>query len=224
MQTRCLLIVDDEKDIRKVICEYAKKEGYHVLEAEDGKEAFQLLQTEVIDLMILDVMMPKLDGMTLLESLSSIKKKVPTIILSALDDEVDKLAGFEMGIDDYLCKPFSPKELMARIKAVLNRVYPSMPYYEKDGLVVHFLEHTVFVDGKQVFLTPKEFELLQYFITKRKIAISREELLKELWGYHFYDDDRTIDTHIKMLRNNLGCYRKFIVTVRGVGYKFDDEA
>ena len=127
MQTRCLLIVDDEKDIRKVICEYAKKEGYHVLEAEDGKEAFQLLQTEVIDLMVLDVMMPNLDGMTLLESLSSIKKKVPTIILSALDDEVYKLAGFEMGIDDYLCKPFSPKELMARIKAVLNRVYPSMP-------------------------------------------------------------------------------------------------
>lgn len=217
-----VLIVDDEADIRNVIREYAENEQYKVTEASNGEEALEHLVQEHFDLMILDIMMPKLDGISLLEQLPT-NVKVPTIILSARDDEVDKLTGFDKGIDDYVCKPFSPRELVARMKAVLQRTHPILSCYQYQDLVVNFTEHTIKIDGQLISVTPKEFELLTYFIHNKKVAISRETLLNKLWGYDFYGDDRTIDTHIKMLRNNLGKYRDLIVTVRGVGYKFDDE-
>ena len=217
-----VLIVDDEADIRNVIREYAENEQYKVTEASNGEEALEHLEQEHFDLMILDIMMPKLDGISLLEQLPT-NVKVPTIILSARDDEVDKLTGFDKGIDDYVCKPFSPRELVARMKAVLQRTHPTLSCYQYQDLVVNFTEHTIKIDGQLISVTPKEFEILTYFIHNKKVAISRETLLNKLWGYDFYGDDRTIDTHIKMLRNNLGKYRDLIVTVRGVGYKFDDE-
>ena len=222
MQKVKILIVDDEKNIREVIREYASLEGYDVMEADSGVKALELLNNNKFDLMILDIMMPIMDGFTLLNSIPK-EKKIPTIILSARDDEVDKLEGFDRGIDDYLCKPFSPRELMARVKAILKRTKGDVDSYSYDKLVVNFLEHTIRIDDKEINVTPKEFEILKYFINNKRIAISREQLLNKIWGYDFYGDDRTVDTHIKMLRNNLGRYRDLIITVRGIGYKFDDE-
>ena len=222
MKRNKILIVDDEKNIREVIREYAKLEDYDVKEAEDGIKALDLLNNEKFDLMILDIMMPLMDGFTLLNSIPK-NKRIPTIILSARDDEIDKLEGFDKGIDDYLCKPFSPKELMARVKAILKRTKKDIDSYYYEDLVINFKEHTIKIDNKQINVTPKEFEILKYFINNKKIAISREQLLNKIWGYDFYGDDRTVDTHIKMLRNNLGKYRDLIITVRGIGYKFDDE-
>ena len=222
MQKVKILIVDDEKNIREVIKEYSILEGYEVKEADSGVKALELLNSEKFDLMILDIMMPIMDGFTLLNRKKK-KKRIPTIILSARDDEIDKLEGFDRGIDDYLCKPFSPRELMARVKAILKRTKGNVDSYSYDKLVVNFLEHTVKIDDKEINITPKEFEILKYFINNKKIAISREQLLNKIWGYDFYGDDRTVDTHIKMLRNNLGRYRDLIITVRGIGYKFDDE-
>lgn len=222
MQKVIILIVDDEKNIREVIKEYSILEGYEVKEADSGVKALELLNSEKFDLMILDIMMPIMDGFTLLNSIPK-EKRIPTIILSARDDEIDKLEGFDRGIDDYLCKPFSPRELMARVKAILKRTKGDVDSYSYDKLVVNFLEHTLKIDDKEINITPKEFEILKYFINNKKIAISREQLLNKIWGYDFYGDDRTVDTHIKMLRNNLGRYRDLIVTVRGIGYKFDDE-
>ena len=213
MQKVKILIVDDEENIREVIKEYSTLEGYAVKEADSGVKALELLNSEKFDLMILDIMMPIMDGFTLLNSIPK-EKRIPTIILSARDDEIDKLEGFDRGIDDYLCKPFSPRELMARVKAILKRTKGDVDSYSYDKLVVNFLEHTLKIDDKEINITPKEFEIL---------AISREQLLNKIWGYDFYGDDRTVDTHIKMLRNNLGRYRDLIVTVRGIGYKFDDE-
>lgn len=222
MQKVKILIVDDEKNIREVIKEYSILEGYEVKEADSGVKALELLDSEKFDLMILDIMMPIMDGFTLLNSIPK-EKRIPTIILSARDDEIDKLEGFDRGIDDYLCKPFSPRELMARVKAILKRTKGTVDSYSYDKLVVNFLEHTLKIDDKEINITPKEFEILKYFINNKKIAISREQLLNKIWGYDFYGDDRTVDTHIKMLRNNLGRYRDLIITVRGIGYKFDDE-
>lgn len=222
MQKVKILIVDDEKNIREVIREYASLDGYDVMEAGSGVKALELLNNNKFDLMILDIMMPIMDGFTLLNSIPK-EKKIPTIILSARDDEVDKLEGFDRGIDDYLCKPFSPRELMARVKAILKRTKGDVDSYSYDKLVVNFLEHTIRIDDKEINVTPKEFEILKYFINNKRIAISREQLLNKIWGYDFYGDDRTVDTHIKMLRNNLGRYRDLIITVRGIGYKFDDE-
>ena len=222
MQKVKIIIVDDEKNIREVIREYASLDGYDVMEADSGVKALELLNNNKFDLMILDIMMPIMDGFTLLNSIPK-EKKIPTIILSARDDEVDKLEGFDRGIDDYLCKPFSPRELMARVKAILKRTKGDVDSYSYDKLVVNFLEHTIRIDDKEVNVTPKEFEILKYFINNKRIAISREQLLNKIWGYDFYGDDRTVDTHIKMLRNNLGRYRDLIITVRGIGYKFDDE-
>lgn len=222
MKRNKILIVDDEKNIREVIREYAKLEDYDVMEAEDGIKALDLLNNEKFDLMILDIMMPLMDGFTLLNSIPK-NKRIPTIILSARDDEIDKLEGFDKGIDDYLCKPFSPRELMARVKAILKRTKKDIDSYYYEDLVINFKEHTIKIDNKQINVTPKEFEILKYFINNKKIAISREQLLNKIWGYDFYGDDRTVDTHIKMLRNNLGKYRDLIITVRGIGYKFDDE-
>ena len=222
MQDIKILIVDDEKNIREVIKEYSKLEGYKVLEADSGAKALELIINERVDLMILDIMMPIMDGFTLLNNIPK-EKRIPTIILSARNDEIDKLEGFDRGIDDYLCKPFSPRELMARIKAILKRTKGEVDNYIYDKLLVDFKEHILKIDDKEVNITPKEFLILKYFISNRKIAISREQLLNKIWGYDFYGDDRTVDTHIKMLRNNLGRYRDLIVTVRGIGYKFDDE-
>ena len=222
MQKNRILIVDDEDNIREVIKEYALMEEYEIKEAESGIKALELLKEEKFDLMVLDIMMPLMDGFTLLNSIPK-EKRIPTIILSARDDEIDKLEGFNKGIDDYLCKPFSPRELMARIKAIIKRTKGNVDSYYYDKLVVNFLEHTVKIDDKEINVTPKEFLILKYFINNRRIAISREQLLNKIWGYDFYGDDRTVDTHIKMLRNNLGKYRDLIITVRGIGYKFDDE-
>ena len=222
MQKVKILIVDDEKNIREVIKEYSILEGYEVKEADSGVKALELLNKEKFDLMILDIMMPIMDGFTLLNNIPK-ERKVPTIILSARDGEIDKLEGFNRGIDDYLCKPFSPRELMARIKAILKRTKGEVNYYSYDKLIINFDEHTIKIDDKEINVTPKEFLILKYFINNKRLAISREQLLNKIWGYDFYGDDRTVDTHIKMLRNNLGRYRDLIITVRGIGYKFDDE-
>ena len=222
MQNNKILIVDDEENIREVIKEYAKNENFEVIEADNGVKALELLDNEKFDLMVLDIMMPIMDGFTLLNNIPK-EKRIPTIILSARDDEVDKLVGFDKGIDDYLCKPFSPRELIARMKAIIKRTKKEVDIYTYNTLTINFKEHTIKIDNKEINVTPKEFEILKYFINNKKLAISREQLLNKIWGYDFYGDDRTIDTHIKMLRNNLGKYRDLIITVRGIGYKFDDE-
>ena len=218
-----LLIVDDEDMIREVIKEYSEDVGYQTDEAEDGKIALEKINKNTYDLLILDIMMPEVDGFTVLKNIPK-EKMIPTIVLSARGEEYDKLNGFDLGIDDYLTKPFSPKELIARIKAVLNRTQKNLPtLYRYKTLEVNFSAHTLKIDDKIINITPKEFEILTYLIENKDIAISREQLLSKLWGYDFFGDDRTVDTHIKMLRSNLGIYRNLIETVRGVGYKFSDE-
>ncbi len=221
-----LLIVDDEAKIREVIREYAEFSGYEVTEAEDGMSALGLCKLNDYDLIIMDIMMPKLDGFSACKEIKKIKD-IPVIMLSARGEEYDKLFGFELGIDDYVVKPFSPKELMARINAVLTRKNSSasgqMTVSKFGGLEINVPARTVMVDGEKVELTPKEYELLFYLIENKNIALSRDKLLSDIWGYDFFGDDRTIDTHIKNLRNNLGPYRDYIVTLRGVGYKFEYE-
>ncbi|MBQ1391529.1 MAG: response regulator transcription factor [Firmicutes bacterium] len=221
-----LLVVDDEQGIREVIREYAEFNGYEVTEAEDGMSAVGLCKLNKYDLVILDIMMPKLDGFSACKEIKKIQD-VPIIMLSARGEEYDKLFGFELGIDDYVVKPFSPKELMARVNVVLERrntaKKDSTGVLEFGGLSINIAARTVTVDGERVELTPKEYELLFYLIKNKNIALSRDKLLSDIWGYDFFGDDRTIDTHIKNLRNNLGPYRNYIVTMRGVGYKFEYE-
>ena len=221
-----LLIVDDEDKIREVIREYAEFSGYEAEEAADGMSAIGMVKLNDYDLIIMDVMMPKLDGFSAVKEIQKIKN-IPVIMLSARGEEYDKLFGFELGIDDYVVKPFSPKELMARVNAVLSRIDASdktAQNIEKfEGLEVNFAARTITVDGKRIELTPKEYDLLFYMIQNKNIALSRDRLLSDIWGYDFFGDDRTIDTHVKNLRNSLGPYRKFIVTLRGVGYKFEYE-
>ena len=219
-----LLVVDDEPKIREVIREYAEFNGYEVTEAADGMSAVGLVKLNDYDLVILDIMMPKLDGFSACKEIKKIKY-VPVIMLSARGEEYDKLFGFELGIDDYVVKPFSPKELMARINVVLAR-RNAAPQTRSDvlkfgGLEINIAARTVSVDGERIELTPKEYDLLFYLIENRNIALSRDKLLSDIWGYDFFGDDRTIDTHIKNLRNALGPYRDYIVTLRGVGYKFE---
>lgn len=219
-----LLVVDDEPKIREVIREYAEFNGYEVTEAADGMSAVGLVKLNDYDLVILDIMMPKLDGFSACKEIKKIKD-VPVIMLSARGEEYDKLFGFELGIDDYVVKPFSPKELMARINVVLAR-RNAAPQTRSDvlkfgGLEINIAARTVSVDGERIDLTPKEYDLLFYLIENRNIALSRDKLLSDIWGYDFFGDDRTIDTHIKNLRNALGPYRDYIVTLRGVGYKFE---
>lgn len=215
-----VLVVDDEKLIRDVIREYATLEKYEVYEAENGIDALKIIDEVDIDVIVLDIMMPKMDGYTFFKELKK-DKGIPTIILSARGDEYDKLLGFDLGVDDYLTKPFSPKELMARIKAITRRGKNIEDKFVYNTLVVDFIGHTIEIDKKEINVTPKEFEILSYFIQNKNVAISREALLNKLWGYDYFGDDRTIDTHIKMLRNNLGPYRDLIKTVRGIGYKFE---
>ena len=218
-----VLIVDDEAGIRDVIKEYCLFENYDVKEAEDGMSALEIVKNDNdIDIIVLDIMMPKMDGYTTLKEIRKISK-VPVIMLSARSEEYNKLLSFELGVDDYVTKPFSPKELIARIKAISNRgVKDDSNMYKYKNLVIDYLGHKVTIDSKEIKLTPKEYELLVLFVQNKSIALSREVLLSKVWGYDFYGDDRTIDTHIKMLRNNLGEYRDLIVTVRGMGYKFEE--
>lgn len=226
------LVVDDERKIRDVVKEYAKASGLECDEAQDGLEALQLVRENDYDVVVLDIMMPNLDGYSACREIKKIKD-VPIIMLSARQEEFDKLMGFELGIDDYVTKPFSPKELIARITAVLARhaaagegvdstADSSEPTVQTfDGLEINIQARTVSVDGEKIELTPKEYDLLFYLVENKNIALSRDKLLSDIWGYDFFGDDRTIDTHIKNLRNNLGEYRDFIVTLRGVGYKFE---
>ncbi|MDY3791292.1 MAG: response regulator transcription factor [Oscillospiraceae bacterium] len=225
MEKSRILIVDDEKNIRNVISEYAKFDGFETVEAADGMEAVEICRKEDFDLIIMDIMMPKLDGYSAVKEIRK-TKQTPVIMLSARGEEYDKLFGFEIGVDDYVTKPFSPKELLARIRAVIKRSAPAEPAEGKQALTFEGLEidmsgRVVKVDGVPAALTPKEYDLLFYLVRNKGIALSREKLLEEVWGYDFYGDDRTVDTHIKMLRNSLGEYRKFIITLRGMGYKFD---
>ena len=216
-----ILVVDDEKLIRNVIKEYLLNEKYEVLEAENGFDALRVLSENKVDLIILDIMMPKMDGY---ECLKEIRKSltIPVIMLSARKEEEDKLSGFNLGVDDYVTKPFSPKELVARVKAHLKRNNSTDVYTYKD-LEVDNLGRKVMIEGKEVSLTPKEYELLLYFIKNKKVALSREQLLSNVWDYDYYGDDRTVDTHVKMLRKSLGKYRDLIKTVREVGYKYETE-
>lgn len=216
-----MLIVDDEQNIREIIREYAEFEGYETDETDDGMKAVRMAREENYDLIIMDVMMPKLDGYSAVKEIRKFSD-VPVIILSARVEEYDKLFGFEIGVDDYVTKPFSPKELMVRISAVLKRTRPKKKELIKsDGLEIDIAGRNVFVDGEKVEMTPKEYELLFYLVENNGIAISREKLLSNVWGYDFYGDDRTVDTHIKMLRSSLGKYRDKIVTLRGLGYKIE---
>ena len=221
-----LLVVDDEPKIREVIREYAEFNGYDVTEAEDGMSAVGLCKLNQYDLIILDIMMPKLDGFSACKEIKKIQD-VPIIMLSARSEEYDKLFGYELGIDDYMVKPFSPRELMAKVNVILERrnstKKANSDEMEFGGLSVNIPARTVSVDGNRVELTPKEYDLLFYLINNKNIALSRDKLLSDIWGYDFFGDDRTIDTHIKNLRNNLGPYRDYIVTLRGVGYKFEYE-
>ncbi|MDR0903721.1 MAG: response regulator transcription factor [Ruminococcus sp.] len=218
-----ILIVDDEEKIRGVIKEYAEFEGYETFEAADGMEAVELCRKNDYDIIVMDVMMPKLDGFSAAKEIRK-TKNIPVIMLSARSEEYDKLFGFEIGADDYVAKPFSPKELLARIKAIIARSgareeHPDILKF--DGLSVNVAGREVLVDGVPASLTPKEYDLLFYLVKNRGLALSREKLLEEVWGYDFFGDDRTVDTHIKMLRTSIGKYRSFIVTLRGMGYKFD---
>lgn len=221
-----LLVVDDEPKIRELVREYAEFSGYEIDEAGDGMQALGLVKLNDYDLIIMDIMMPKLDGFSACKEIKKIKD-IPIIMLSARGEEYDKLSGFELGIDDYVVKPFSPMELMARVKAVLSRKNSTkeanLDVLKFSGLEINMPARVVTVDGKKVELTPKEYDLLFYLVQNKNIALSRDKLLSDIWGYDFFGDDRTIDTHIKNLRNNLGPYRDYIVTLRGVGYKFEYE-
>lgn len=218
-----ILIVDDEAKIREVIREYGEFEGYEVEEASDGMGAVNICKAKDFDIVIMDIMMPKLDGYSAVKEIRK-TKDIPVLMLSARGEEYDKLFGFEIGIDDYVIKPFSPKEVMARVKVIINRHKSREKVSKKlvfDGLEIDFEGRNVFVDGKKAEMTPKEYDLLFYMVKNKNIALSREKLLNEIWGFDFFGDDRTVDTHIKMLRNSLGKYREFIVTLRGLGYKFE---
>ena len=217
-----LLIVDDEKGIRAVIREYAEFSGYEVEEATDGMEAVEFFRDNNADLIVMDVMMPKLDGFSAVKEIRKMKS-VPVIMLSARSEEYDKLFAFEVGVDDYVVKPFSPKELMARIGAILSRKMPHENLEERlvfDGLVIDLPAREVTVDDEKIALTPKEYDLLVYLAQNKNVALSRDVLLSDIWGYEF-GDVRTIDTHVKNLRNAIGDYRNRITTLRGVGYRFD---
>ncbi len=220
-----ILVVDDEPLIRRAIREYAEFEGWEVVEASDGREAVELAMgsAQRFDAAVLDIMMPRLDGFSACKEIRR-QKDIPVLLLSARGEEYDKLFGFEVGADDYVVKPFSGRELIARIKVMIGRnqeqnVSADMRTFE--GLEVDFKGRSVSVDGTPVSLTPKEYDLLFFLVRNPNTAFSREQLLSKIWGYDFYGDDRTVDAHIKMLRGHLGKYRRHIVTLRGMGYKFD---
>lgn len=219
-----LLVADDEMRIRELIKKYAKFEGCEVEEAADGLETLEKFGAGEYDLVILDVMMPELDDFSVCREIRR-KRPTPVIMLSARGEEYDKIHGFELGVDDYVVKPFSPRELMMRVAAVLKRTgmeRTQKELYEKNGLRVDFTSRQVWLDEEELSLSPKEYDLLFYLVRNRGVALSRERLLNQVWGYDFYGDDRTLDTHIKLLRRTLGRMSGNIVTLRGVGYRFDE--
>lgn len=222
-----ILVVDDEIQIRKLIRKYAEYEGHDVTEAENGAEAVRLCERKRFDIIIMDVMMPELDGFSASRMIRSFSD-TPILILSARGEEYDKISGFLQGADDYVVKPFSGKELMLRIDAIMKRVNSPAKDENKDlfkcrGLEIDFSARTVTVDGERAYLSPKEYDLLFYMCKNKNIALTRERLITEVWGYDFYGDDRTLDTHVKLLRKSLKDYSSMIVTLRGVGYRFDTE-
>ena len=226
-----ILIVDDEEKIRIIIKKYAEFEGYDIAEASNGMEAINACQKEDFDLIIMDVMMPELDGFSACKEIKKLKD-IPVIMLSARGEAYDRIHGFEAGVDDYVVQPFSPKELMMRVNVVISRnarnnadnmgiSEQEHEVYRYEGLEIDFTSRMVTVDGKQVNMTPKEYDLLFYMVRNKGIALTRERLITEVWGYDYFGDDRTLDTHIKLLRSNIGEYRSLVVTLRGVGYRFE---
>lgn len=222
-----ILIADDEPRIRELIGEHLQHAGFEYAEATDGSAALAMLNANKYDLVVLDVMMPFMDGMTCLKEMRRRKDETPVIMLTARGEEYDKLAGLESGADDYIVKPFSPRELVARIKVVLLRTMPrentGQAQYIFGDLVIDSVSHSVKSAGKEIPITPKEFDLLVFLASNRGIALSREKILQKVWNYDYYGEDRTVDTHIKMLRGHLGKHREKIVTVWGIGYKFDPD-
>ena len=231
-----ILVVDDEEMIRRLISKYAVFEGHSVTEAGDGMEAVELCRKNSYDIMIIDIMMPELDGFSACRMIRKFSD-IPIIMLSARGEEYDRINGFELGVDDYVVKPFSPKELMLRIDAVMkrynsgsNRTIPNKEEAQNEvielsggGLRADLTARIVYVDGKRAEMTPKEYDLFFYMLKNKNIALTREKLICEVWGYDYFGDDRTLDTHIKLLRKSLGKYAKYIVTLRGVGYRFETE-
>lgn len=219
-----ILVVDDEEKIRVLIRKYAEFEGYEVEEATDGMTAIELCRQEKFDLVILDVMMPELDGFSACKEIRKFSQ-IPVLMISARGEEYDRIHGFELGVDDYVTKPFSPRELMLRVQAIIKRssgnAAPRKEILTFEGLKVDFTGRLVYVDGEKISLSPKEYELFFYLVRNRGIALTREKLINDVWGYDFFGDDRTLDTHIKLLRKALGEYSRYIVTLRGVGYRFE---
>ena len=225
-----ILVVDDEARIRSIIRKYAEFEGHTVTEAGDGMEAVCLVRQKTFDIVILDIMMPELDGFSACREIRKITQ-TPVIMLSARGEEYDKINGFECGVDDYVVKPFSPRELMLRVEAVMKRVRATakdaaaqnqIVEFDGGGLRADITARIVYVDGERVEMSPKEYELFFYLLRNRNIALTRERLISEVWGYDFYGDVRTLDTHVKLLRKSLGRYSDYIVTLRGVGYRFEE--
>ena len=219
-----ILICDDEEGIRTLISKYAKYEGHNVTTAENGQIAVQECMKNKFDIIILDIMMPMLDGFETARKIREFSQ-VPIIMLSARGEEYDRIHGFEIGADDYVVKPFSPKELMMRVDVIMRRVLAQKGQhetYKKDGLYIDFTARKVFVDDEETDLAPKEYELLFYLVKNKGVAVSRERLMSDIWGYEFFGDDRTLDTHIKLLRKHIGQYSRFIVTLRGIGYRFEE--
>ncbi len=236
MEKYSILIVDDEEMIRRLIAKYAVYEGHTVTEAGDGMEAVRLCRENKYDMMIIDIMMPELDGFSACREIRKFSD-IPIIMLSARGEEYDKINGFELGVDDYVVKPFSPKELMLRIEAVMKRAGSrtkgdlgeqtnrnEVISLANGGLKADLTARIVYVDGERADMTPKEYDLFFYMLKNKNIALTREKLICEVWGYDYFGDDRTLDTHIKLLRKSLGQYAGFIVTLRGVGYRFDVES
>lgn len=219
-----ILITDDEEKIRTLIRKYATFEGHTAVEASNGMEAVELCRKESFDIIIMDVMMPELDGFSAVKEIRK-HQDVPVLMLSARGEEYDKIHGFELGVDDYVVKPFSPKELMMRIDAIMKRAVRAQPQdhevFQKDGLLADFTARRIIIDNENIEMSPKEFDLIFYMIRNKNIALTREKLITEVWGYDFYGDDRTLDTHIKLLRKSLREYARLITTLRGVGYRFE---
>ncbi len=219
-----ILVVDDESRMRKLIKDFLIQKNYNIIEAEDGEKAISIYNQnkEKISLILLDVMMPKLDGWSVLRQIRQENKKIPIIMLTARAEENDELFGFELGVDEYITKPFSPKILVARVEAILKRSRPEEKELKSyDGIVIDNEGRTVTVDGKQVELSFREYELLKYLLDNENIALSRDKILNTVWNYDYYGDSRTIDSHIKKIRHKLGKKGKHIQTIRGIGYKFE---
>ncbi|MCR5666469.1 MAG: response regulator transcription factor [Eubacterium sp.] len=220
-----ILVVDDEKYIRESIREFAEFSGYEVLEASNGMDAINICKEQDFDIIIMDIMMPTIDGYLAYKEIKKFKD-IPVLMLSAKGEEYDKLYGFELGVDDYVTKPFSLKELMARVAVIIRRNHPAelssdtSAHIEEDGLTIHLASREVCLHGEPLFLRPKEYDLLLFFLQNKNIVFSRDELLNKVWGYDYGGDDRTVDSQVKMLRRALGDYRRHIITIRGVGYKF----